>query len=225
MAILAPKLPNDSELVIDSATSNHIGGLAGYAFADARITNCTNYASVSTQRNTGCGGIVGRHYNGSVLTGCINYGTIHGKGATGGIAGNVTAHNSADGSVYGNKVKPAYVKVCTNYGDILSDLSSGLIGGLGFLPSANLGKEVAMFEAVHGSAPDIAGKNIANPIATILSASMMLRYSFDLDKEADAIEAAVKKVLEDGFRTGDIYSDGCEKVGCAKMGDLIAERI
>ena len=114
-------ITNDSELVIDSATSNHIGGLVGYAFADARITNCKNYASVSTQRNTGCGGIVGRHYNGSLLTGCINYGTIHGKGATGGIAGNVTAHNSADGSAYGNKVKPAYVKVCTNYGDILSD--------------------------------------------------------------------------------------------------------
>jgi 3-isopropylmalate dehydrogenase len=82
-----------------------------------------------------------------------------------------------------------------------------------------------MYEPSHGSAPDIAGKDIANPIATILSAAMMLRYSFDLDKEADAVEAAVEKVLAEGYRTGDIWSEGCEKVATSKMGDLIAERI
>ena len=111
------------------------------------------------------------------------------------------------------------------YGDVLSDLVSGLIGGLGLLPSSNLGKDFAMFEAVHGSAPDIAGQGIANPIATILSAAMMLRFSLDQDKAADAIEAAVSQVLKDGYRTGDIMSDGCTKVGTARMGDLICERI
>ncbi|MBR6665070.1 MAG: 3-isopropylmalate dehydrogenase [Lachnospiraceae bacterium] len=112
------------------------------------------------------------------------------------------------------------------FGDILSDEASMVTGSIGMLSSASLNDtKFGLYEPSHGSAPDIAGKDIANPIATILSAAMMLRYSFDLDKEADAIETAVKKVLEDGFRTGDIYSDGCEKVGCAKMGDLIAERI
>ena len=111
------------------------------------------------------------------------------------------------------------------YGDVLSDLVSGLIGGLGLLPSSNLGKDFAMFEAVHGSAPDIAGQGIANPIATILSAAMMLRFSLDQDKAADAIETAVSQVLKDGYRTGDIMSDGCTKVGTARMGDLICERI
>jgi len=112
------------------------------------------------------------------------------------------------------------------FGDILSDEASMVTGSIGMLSSASLNDtKFGIYEPSHGSAPDIAGKDIANPIATILSAAMMLRYSFDLDKEADAIEEAVKKVLEDGFRTGDIYSDGCEKVGCAKMGDLIAERI
>lgn len=112
------------------------------------------------------------------------------------------------------------------FGDILSDEASMVTGSIGMLSSASLNDtKFGLYEPSHGSAPDIAGKDIANPIATILSAAMMLRYSFDLDKEADAIEAAVKKVLEDGFRTGDIYSDGCAKVGCAKMGDLIAERV
>ena len=111
------------------------------------------------------------------------------------------------------------------YGDVLSDLVSGLIGGLGLLPSSNLGKDFAMFEAVHGSAPDIAGQGIANPIATILSAAMMLRFSFDLDKEADAIEAAVSKVLKDGYRTIDIMSEGKTQIGTAQMGDLIAANI
>ena len=91
-------------------------------------------------------------------------------------------------------------------------------------PSLNDTK-FGLYEPSHGSAPDIAGKDLANPIATILSAAMMLRYSFDLDKEADAIEAAVDKVLKDGYRTGDIMSEGCRKVGCREMGDLIAERI
>ena len=111
------------------------------------------------------------------------------------------------------------------YGDILSDLCSGLIGGLGLVPSSNIGSDYAMFEAVHGSAPDIAGKDLANPIATILSAAMMLRYSFDMDKEAEAIETAVQQVLTEGYRTGDIYSEGCKKVGTIQMGDLIADRI
>ena len=80
-------------------------------------------------------------------------------------------------------------------------------------------------EPSHGSAPDIAGTGKANPIATILSASMMLRYSFDLDREADAIDEAVRKVLKDGYRTVDIMSEGCRQVSCEEMGDLIAERI
>jgi len=94
------------------------------------------------------------------------------------------------------------------------------------LSSASLNdSKFGLYEPSHGSAPDIAGQNIANPIATILSASMMLRYSFDLDKEADAIEAAVKKVLQDGYRTIDIMSAGNTQVGCQEMGDLIVERI
>ena len=112
------------------------------------------------------------------------------------------------------------------FGDILSDEASMVTGSIGMLSSASLNDtKFGLYEPSHGSAPDIAGLGIANPIATILSASMMLRYSFDLDKEADAIDSAVKQVLQDGFRTGDIMSEGCEKVGCVKMGDLIAERI
>ena len=112
------------------------------------------------------------------------------------------------------------------FGDILSDEASMVTGSIGMLASASLNDtKFGLYEPSHGSAPDIAGMDIANPIATILSASMMLRYSFDLDKEADAIEAAVMKVLEEGFRTGDIMSDGCTRVGCKAMGDLISERI
>ena len=112
------------------------------------------------------------------------------------------------------------------FGDILSDEASMVTGSIGMLASASLNDtKFGLYEPSHGSAPDIAGMDIANPIATILSASMMLRYSFDLDKEADAIEHAVMKVLEEGYRTGDIMSDGCEKVGCKAMGDLIADRI
>lgn len=112
------------------------------------------------------------------------------------------------------------------FGDILSDEASMITGSIGMLSSASLNEtKFGMYEPSHGSAPDIAGKDIANPIATILSAAMMLRYSFDLDREAAAIEAAVQKVLTEGYRTGDIYSDGCTKVGTTQMGDLIAERI
>ncbi len=112
------------------------------------------------------------------------------------------------------------------FGDILSDEASMVTGSIGMLASASLNDtKFGLYEPSHGSAPDIAGKDLANPIATILSASMMLRYSFDLDKEADAIDEAVKQVLRDGYRTGDIMSEGCEKVGCKRMGDLIVERI
>lgn len=112
------------------------------------------------------------------------------------------------------------------FGDILSDEASMVTGSIGMLSSASLNDtKFGLYEPSHGSAPDIAGLGIANPIATILSASMMLRYTFDLDKEADAIDNAVKKVLNDGYRTGDIYSVGTTKVNCSKMGDLIAERI
>ncbi len=112
------------------------------------------------------------------------------------------------------------------FGDILSDEASMITGSIGMLSSASLNEtKFGMYEPSHGSAPDIAGKDIANPIATILSAAMMLRYSFDLDKEAAAIEAAVQQVLTEGYRTGDIYSDACTKVGTTQMGDLIAERI
>lgn len=112
------------------------------------------------------------------------------------------------------------------FGDILSDEASMLTGSIGMLASASLNdKKQGLFEPSHGSAPDIAGKNIANPIATVLSAAMMLRYSFGMNAEADAIERAVEKVLADGVRTGDIMSEGCRKVSCSEMGDAIAAAI
>ena len=112
------------------------------------------------------------------------------------------------------------------FGDILSDEASEITGSIGMLSSASLSEtSLGLYEPSHGSAPDIAGTNQANPIATILSAAMMLRYSLNLDKEADAIEAAVKTVLKKGFRTVDIMSEGCTLVGTDKMGDLIAERV
>lgn len=112
------------------------------------------------------------------------------------------------------------------FGDILSDEASMVTGSIGMLSSASLNEtSFGLYEPSHGSAPDIAGKGIANPIATILSAAMLLRYSLNLDKEADAVEAAVQAVLKEGYRTGDIMSDGCTKVGTVQMGDLIAERI
>ncbi len=115
------------------------------------------------------------------------------------------------------------------FGDILSDEASMITGSIGMLSSASLNEtSFGLYEPSHGSAPDIAGQDIANPIATILSAAMMLKYSFNLDKESTAIENAVRKVLEDGYRTVDIMpanADGLTKCGCSKMGDLIAERI
>ncbi len=112
------------------------------------------------------------------------------------------------------------------FGDILSDEASMVTGSIGMLASASLNDtKFGLYEPSHGSAPDIAGKDAANPIATVLSAAMMLRYSFDLDREADAVENAVRQVLADGYRTGDIMSDGCSLVGCQRMGDLLAERI
>jgi 3-isopropylmalate dehydrogenase len=112
------------------------------------------------------------------------------------------------------------------FGDILSDEASMVTGSIGMLPSASLGEtRKGLYEPIHGSAPDIAGKGIANPIATILSLAMMFKYTFNLNKEADAIENAVKKVLDEGYRTGDIMSEGKTKVGTIEMGELIRSRI
>jgi 3-isopropylmalate dehydrogenase len=112
------------------------------------------------------------------------------------------------------------------FGDILSDEASMITGSIGMLSSASMNEsKFGMYEPSHGSAPDIAGKNIANPIATILSAAMMLRYSFDLDEEAKAVEKAVEMVLQEGYRTADILSEGQKKVSTTEMGDLIAKRI
>ena len=112
------------------------------------------------------------------------------------------------------------------FGDILSDEASMVTGSIGMLSSASLNEtKFGLYEPSHGSAPDIAGENKANPIATILSAAMMLRFSLDLDEEANAVEAAVQKVLTAGYRTGDIMSEGCTLVGTKEMGDLIAKEI
>ncbi len=112
------------------------------------------------------------------------------------------------------------------FGDILSDEASMVTGSIGMLSSASLNDtKFGLYEPSHGSAPDIAGQDRANPIATILSAAMMLRYTFDLDREADAVEAAVRQVLKEGFRTGDILSEGCTYTTTTQMGDLIADRI
>ena len=115
------------------------------------------------------------------------------------------------------------VIVTTNmFGDILSDLASMLTGSIGMLPSASLNAEgKGMYEPIHGSAPDIAGKNIANPLATIISAAMMLRYSLAESAQADRIEQAVRQVLENGLRTADIYSEGMKKVSTSEMGDAV----
>ena len=114
------------------------------------------------------------------------------------------------------------------FGDILSDEASMITGSLGMIPSASLGEtSLGLYEPIHGSAPDIAGQNKANPIATILSVAMMLRYSFDMSDEADAIENAVSAVLEEGYRTADIMSDaeGLKSVSCTDMGDLVTAKI
>lgn len=112
------------------------------------------------------------------------------------------------------------------FGDILSDEASMVTGSIGMLASASLNEtKFGMYEPSGGSAPDIAGQNKANPIATILSAAMMLRFSFDMDKEADAIETAIKKVLQENYRTCDIMDDGTTLVSCSEMGDLICQRL
>lgn len=112
------------------------------------------------------------------------------------------------------------------FGDILTDEASMLAGSMGMLPSASLGAgKMGLYEPIHGSAPRHAGKNVANPIATILSAAMLLRYSLDLAAEADAVEAAVQRTLDDGYRTYDVQSAGTTLVGTREMGDLIAARI
>ena len=111
------------------------------------------------------------------------------------------------------------------FGDILSDEAAMLTGSIGMLPSASLGGSIGMYEPVHGSAPDIAGKDIANPIATIASLAMMLKYSFGLQKESDAVEQAIVSVLESGYRTADLKEEGKTTVGTKQIGDLIIERI
>jgi len=108
------------------------------------------------------------------------------------------------------------------FGDILSDEASMLTGSIGMLPSASLDEQgKGLYEPIHGSAPDIAGKGVANPLATIISAGMMLRYTFGRADEAARIEGAVRKALQAGFRTADIYTEGCRKVGTAEMGDAV----
>ena len=112
------------------------------------------------------------------------------------------------------------------FGDILSDEASMITGSIGMIPSSSLGAtSCGLYEPIHGSAPDIAGTDAANPIGTILSAAMMLRYSFDMADEADCIENAVSAVLDEGYRTGDIFSSGCTKVGCQEMGRLIIDKM
>ncbi len=111
------------------------------------------------------------------------------------------------------------------FGDILTDEASMLTGSIGMLPSASIGGEVGLYEPSHGSAPDIAGQNKANPLATILSAAMLLRYSLNLEKEAQIIEKAVSVVIEKGYRTPDLLEDGCIPVGTDEMGDLVVRQI
>ena len=111
------------------------------------------------------------------------------------------------------------------FGDILSDEAAVVSGSIGMLPSASIGGKYALYEPIHGSAPDIAGQDLANPMATILSAAMMLRHSFGLEEEACTIEQAVKSVLVNGFRTGDIMEPGMKKIGCSQAGEMISNMI
>jgi len=112
------------------------------------------------------------------------------------------------------------------FGDILSDAASMLSGSIGMLPSASLDEHnKGMYEPIHGSAPDIAGKNLANPLATILSVAMMYRYTFADLATADRIEGAVKKVIAQGLRTGDIWTEGTQKVSCSEMGDAVVKAL
>ena len=112
------------------------------------------------------------------------------------------------------------------FGDILSDEAAQVTGSIGMLASSSLGDTACgLYEPIHGSAPDIAGKDVANPIATILAAAMMLRDSFGMTEEYAAIERAVEKTLSDGFRTADIMSEGMKKIGCREMARRIAENL
>jgi 3-isopropylmalate dehydrogenase len=112
------------------------------------------------------------------------------------------------------------------FGDILSDEAAMLTGSIGMLPSASLdAANKGMYEPIHGSAPDIAGKGVANPLATILSVAMMLRYTLDAPALAHAVERAVSKVLDKGLRTGDIFTEGTKKIGTAEMGDAVAKAL
>lgn len=139
------------------------------------------------------------------------------------------SHMYVDNAAMQLAINPAQFDVIVTsniFGDILSDLSSAIAGSIGMLPSASLGAtKCGMYEPIHGSAPDIAGMDIANPIATIVSAAMMLEMSLGLSDEAKAINNAVDKVLDMGYRTTDIYSDGTQKVGCKEMAKLIAENL
>ncbi len=111
------------------------------------------------------------------------------------------------------------------FGDILSDQASMLTGSIGMLPSASIGGKTGMYEPIHGSAPDIAGQDIANPLATILSVGMMFKYSFDREDVHDSIEQVVESVLDQGYRTKDIFSKGMKEVGCVEMGDLVSKEL
>ena len=111
------------------------------------------------------------------------------------------------------------------FGDILTDLAAQLTGSIGMLPSASIGGKVILYEPIHGSAPDIAGKDIANPLATVLSAALMLRVSFNMEEEAQVIESAVTEVLNEGYRTADIMQDGMKQVGTKEMGELVLKKI
>lgn len=139
------------------------------------------------------------------------------------------SHMYVDNAAMQLAINPAQFDVIVTsniFGDILSDLSSAIAGSIGMLPSASLGAtKCGMYEPIHGSAPDIAGQDVANPIATIVSAAMMLEMSFGLTEEAKAINEAVDKVLNMNYRTKDIMSDGMTEVGCKKMAQLIAENI
>ena len=111
------------------------------------------------------------------------------------------------------------------FGDILSDEAAVVAGSIGMLPSASIGDKYALYEPIHGSAPDIAGQDLANPMATILSAAMMLRHSFGLEQEAKCIEDAVSCVLADGYRTGDIMEPGMKKISCSQAGEIIKKKV
>lgn len=138
-------------------------------------------------------------------------------------------HMYADNAALQLVVRPQQFDVLVTgniFGDILSDLTACYHGSLGMMPSASIGDgKFGLFEPIHGTAPDIAGKNIANPLSQILSAKMMLEYSFDLKKEAEAIDRAVEKILEGGYRTADICTEGCKNVSTMEMGGLIANAV